>query len=58
MWKDPIVEEVRKVRETHAAQFGFDLRAIYQALKEEEAASGRNYVSLPPKRTTQANQTA
>jgi hypothetical protein len=51
MWKDPIVEEVRKAREAHAAQFGYDLRAIYKALKEEEAASGYKYVSLPPKRT-------
>jgi len=51
---------VRKVREAHAAQFGYDLRAIYKALKKEEAASGRKYVSLPPKRTkkTQADQIA
>ena len=54
MWEDPIVEEVRQVREAHAAQFGYDLRAIYQALKEEEAVSGRKYVSLPPKRTKKA----
>ena len=60
MWEDPIVEEVRKAREAHAAQFGYDLRAIYKALKEEEAASGHKYVSLPPKRIkkTQADQIA
>lgn len=60
MWKDPIVEEVRKAREEHAAQFGYDLRAIYEALKEEEIASGRRFVSLPPKRTKdkRADQTA
>lgn len=60
MWEDPIVEEVRKAREAHAAQFGYDLRAIYKALKEEEAASGRKDVSLPPKRIkkTQADQIA
>jgi hypothetical protein len=28
MWEDPIVEEVRKVREAHAVQFNYDLRAI------------------------------
>lgn len=50
MWKDPLVEEVRKVREAHAAQFGYDLHAIFKALKEEEAASGHNYISLPSKR--------
>jgi hypothetical protein len=32
MWQDPIVEEIRKVREAHTARFGYDLRAIYRAL--------------------------
>jgi hypothetical protein len=50
MWEDPIVEEVRKVRDAHAAQFNYDLRAIYQALKQEEAESGRKFVKLSPKR--------
>ncbi len=50
MWKDPIVEEVRKIRDAHAAQYDYDLKAIYQAVKEEEAASGRTFVKLPPKR--------
>jgi len=49
MWEDPIVEEVRKARESHAAGLGYDLRIIYQVLKEQEAVSGRKYVSLPPK---------
>jgi hypothetical protein len=50
MWEDPIVEEVRKVRNAHAAQFNYDLREIYQALKKEEAESGRKFVKLSPKR--------
>ncbi len=50
MWKDAIVEEVRKIREEHAARFGYDLRAIYDDLKETERRSGRKVVSLPPKR--------
>jgi hypothetical protein len=50
MWKDPIVEEVRNIRDAHAAQYNYDLKAIYQALKQEEAASGRTFVKLPPKR--------
>lgn len=49
MWQDPIVEEVRAARDAHAAQFSYDLRAIYRALKEE-AESGRSFVKLPPKR--------
>lgn len=50
MWNDPIVEEVRKIREEHAARFDFDLEKIFQDLKEQERRSGRKVVSLPPKR--------
>jgi hypothetical protein len=50
MWKDPIVEEVRKARQNHAAQFGYDLRAIFNDLKATEKLEGRKVVSLPPKR--------
>ena len=50
MWNDPIVEEVRKIREDHAAQFGHDLKAIYDDLKKTENQSGRKIVTLPPKR--------
>jgi hypothetical protein len=49
MWEDPVVEAVRKVREAHAAQFDYDLQAIYRALKEEEAQSGHKFVRLPQK---------
>jgi hypothetical protein len=50
MWKDPIVEEVRRVRERHAAKYGYDLDAICKALKEEQRQSRRKVVSLPPKK--------
>jgi hypothetical protein len=50
MWNDPIVEEVRKVREEHAARFDYDLVRIFQDLKEQERQSGRKVVSLSPKR--------
>ena len=50
MWNDPIVEEVRKVREEHAARFDYDLEKIFRDLKEQERKSGRKVVSLPPKR--------
>jgi len=50
MWQDPIVAEVRQVREGYAAQFNFDLKAIYKALKEQEKQSDRKRVSFSPKR--------
>ena len=46
---DPIVAEVRRVREEHAAQFNYDLDAIYQDLKERERTSGRKYVRYRPR---------
>ncbi len=50
MWNDPIVDEVRKVREEHAARFDYDLKRIFQDIKEREEKSGHKVVSLPPKR--------
>ena len=47
---DSIVAEVRQAREAYAKQFGYDLQAIHRDLKEKERASGRQVVSLPPRR--------
>ena len=48
MQDDPIVAEVRRITEAHAARFGNDLRAIVRDIQERERKSGRTYVSLPP----------
>jgi hypothetical protein len=47
---DDVVQEVRKIREAYAKQFGYDLEAIHRDLKEQEKVSGRRIVSLPPRR--------
>jgi hypothetical protein len=57
MWEDPIVEEVRKARDAHAAKFNYDLQAIYRDLKEQEKQSGRTFVSYPPKRIARTEKT-
>ncbi len=49
MRNDPIVAEVRKVREAHAAEHDYDLEAIYRDLKAKEQASGRQFVRYPPR---------
>ena len=36
MWKDPIVEETRQMKNEYASKFNYDLQAIYQDLKELE----------------------
>ena len=56
MWRDPIVEEVRAVRETYAKQFDYDIEAIYRDLKKQETDSGRKFISLPPKRIEPVKQ--
>ncbi len=50
MIDDEIVAEVREARRKHAERFDFDLRRIYEDLKRQEAASGRTFVRLEPKR--------
>lgn len=44
MWRDPIVEEVRKVREEYARRFKFDLAAIVRDLQARQKASGTTVV--------------
>lgn len=50
MKPDPIIEEVRKVRDAYAKAFNYDLDAICRDLQERQRASKRRVVSLPPKR--------
>jgi hypothetical protein len=44
---DPIVDEIRRIREAHAASFNYDLDAIYNDIKEKERASKRTFVPPP-----------
>ena len=41
---DPIVDEVRRVRDAHAARFNYDLDAIFQDIKKREKQSGLVFV--------------
>ena len=42
---DPIVDEVRRIRDAHAARFNYDLDAIFRDIKEREKKSGHKFVS-------------
>ena len=57
MYQDPIVEEVRAIREQLAAQFNFDIRKIVEDAQRRQATSKSRIVSfqrptnaLPPAR--------
>ncbi|MBF0294209.1 MAG: hypothetical protein HQL96_03395 [Magnetococcales bacterium] len=56
MWTDPIIEEIRKVREEHAARFHYDPVAIYNDLVRMQRESGREYVDLS-RRPEEKNRT-
>lgn len=47
MIKDPIVEEVRRVRDKLAARFDYNIEAIIENARKEQEASGRKTVSFP-----------
>jgi hypothetical protein len=57
IWSDPIVEEVRRVRDAYAARFHYDLRAIYRDLKKQEQGGGHKIVSPQDATEDEANPT-
>ena len=49
---DPVIAEVRAVRDQHAARFGYDVKAIFRDIQARQEASGRKYVRYPARRTS------
>lgn len=49
MSKDPIVDEVRAVRDAYARRFAYDLDAIFEDVQRRERESDVKTVSLPPR---------
>jgi hypothetical protein len=54
MSRDPIVDEVRRVREVEAARHGFDVKAILAASKRRQRRSRHKVVSLVPRKKLSA----
>jgi hypothetical protein len=50
MQSDPIVAEIRDIREHRAARFGYEIRAIVKDAQARDAAGDREVVRLPPRR--------
>ncbi len=44
---DPIISEVRAIRDAHAARFDYDVAAIFQDIRAMQEASDREYVRFP-----------
>lgn len=49
MIRDPIVEEIRAIRDELAKRHDYDIDAIVRALQKASADEGRQLVSLPPR---------
>ena len=50
--KDPIVEEVRRIRDQMAAKHDYDIPAIVAASRERQKTCGHKVVDLSKKRKT------
>lgn len=50
MWKDPIVEETRKLREQYASKFNQDIDSIYEDIRRRQALSSKKMVSFPARK--------
>jgi len=58
MRRDPIVDEVRRARQRHAAKMGYDLDAICRDLRREEREGRRKIVSFAPRRARRTARSA
>ncbi len=50
MWKDPIVEETRKLRDEYASKFNHDIDAIFEDIQKRQTQSAQKPVSFPPRK--------
>jgi hypothetical protein len=51
MSSDPVVAEIRRIREEIAARFNYDLDAILEDARRRDAADNRKVIRLPPRRS-------
>ena len=52
MWKDPIVEDTRELREKYAQQFNHDFDAIFKDIQKRQKKKDKALVSLPARKPT------
>lgn len=53
---DPIIAEVRAVRDEHAARFDYDIDAIFRDIRAAQETSGRKYVQFPARRVSSGSE--
>jgi hypothetical protein len=45
-WRDPIVEEIHRIREEYAAKFNYDIEAMFRDAQKNQQEGGRKIVSF------------
>jgi len=54
MAPDPIVEEIKRIREEYAARFNYDLEAIARDVRSRQDDGDHQVVRRPPRRPQEA----
>ena len=52
---DPVIAEVRAVRDGFAARADYDVGAIFRRIREMQEGSGREYVEYPARRIVEGS---
>ena len=58
MWKDPVVEETRKLREQYASKFKHDVDAIFDDIQRRQTLSDKKPLSLPARKPSKSTNAA
>ncbi len=58
MWEDPIVKEVREIRDKIAAEHNYDVKALGRYLQEKQKQEKRLIVKRPPRYIDQDSATS
>ena len=53
---DPIIAELRSIRQAYAARFDYDVEAMFRDIRARQQISGREYVRLPARRVVSAGE--
>ena len=52
---DPVIAEVRAVRDRFSARSNYDIGAIFRRIREMQDESGREYVTYPARRIVEGS---
>jgi hypothetical protein len=58
MWNDPVVEEIRKVRDRLASKLNYDVQALGKYYKSQQESECRTVVTRAPKRILKESENA